>query len=284
MAQDWGKPVPVSTEGAWGKPVPVEPQKPDMTASLRSMGDMLTAPIDTSTGKPFKMNLPHPPKGTLPVLAGMATAIGTGGLSVPEQVAAALLAGTSGSGAESLMRGEKPSLGNMAMEGSEQAAIAGLPWIGKGMASVGDRLAGVIPAAEDAFSVPLHAAEGAAKRAIGFRAGPVTKAAVGAVAAGVAHAAGLPSIIEDLGAGALASKYATPVVESAVRTGGRGLQSSGNAIEQAAMKQTTSDVLPQRFGPSTTVYEKAKEVPVIGDTMRKIQLLYRLLTNQQDEK
>lgn len=235
----------------------------ESTAQLGSVSEMAKEPrklnmfpADPSTGKPLPMIAPKFPRGTLPVLAGMTAALATGGLSVPAQAAAALFAGSGGSGAESLMRGETPSIGNMAMEGAEQAAIAGLPGIGRVGANVGKRLAG-------------------------FKAGKLTTLATAAPIDAALLKIGVPHVASE-GAAWKAAEAITPKVEQAVNATGRASVSAGDAVANAAQKKTSGEVIGQMFGKP--MYAKAGRVPVVGDALRKMQLLYRVLTGKQDEQ
>lgn len=259
---NWGKAELVINDPSWGsKP---EPAKQSNTLKMRKnvfaddYDPIGLFPRDPKTGERLDTPVPKVPRGTLPVLAGMAAAAGTGGLSVPLQAAIAGLAGAAGEGGEEALRGEPIDPARMAGEGLGQAVMpytskAAGP-IGRGIAKVGDRLAA-------------------------FKAGLGTKALLGGAAWGAASA--LPSGLRE-GAAAVAMKAMKPAAEGVVKATGRGVATVGNAIEGAAAKSAVDRVaMPPRFLPGPTV--TSHKTPMIPDALRKMQLLYRIITNQDKQ-
>lgn len=130
-----GKPITAKPSGydSSGKPIYVNDGATETintdpkTLRLRSFASMVGAPIDTQTGKRFGPKISAPPRGTLPVLAGLVAAAASSGLSIPASAAIAGLSGGAAEGADALMHGEKPTLGSMAMEGAEQFAMQRAP-------------------------------------------------------------------------------------------------------------------------------------------------------------
>lgn len=254
--QEWGKPVPINTEGAWGKPVPVS-REDQMKASLPSLSAMVDGPkIDGKRVGPYA---PTPPRGTLPVLAGMAAAIPSAGLSLPLGMSIAGLAGAAGEGAEQKLRGEPVNPEGMVSAGIGQAVTAGTPMVakpvGRAIESVGNRLAG-------------------------YTAGKVGKVGIGLGADAILHYAGVPRGLSEF-LGFKAVKDAVPVVEAGVRAVGKGAVSAGDSLAQSATKKTSGEVIGQMFGKP--MRSTADRVPILPDTLRKMQLLYRIITNKQKQ-
>lgn len=262
---NWGKAEVAITDPMWGSEPKSESSKPSKTLKMRRnvFGDDYDPiglfPRDPKTGERLAVQAPNVPRGTLPVLAGMAAAAGTAGLSLPLQAAIAGLAGAAGEGGEQALRGEPLSPVDMAVAGGTQAVMPYTPKaagpIGRTVSKIGSKL--------EAFK-PKWA----------------TKLGIGALTYGATSA--LPMGLEAPVAAA-AAKYLTPAVKEGVNAVGRGAVRAGSSIEGAAAKSAVDRVaMPTRFLPGPTV--TSHKTPLIPDTLRKMQLLYRVLTGQQDQQ
>jgi hypothetical protein len=241
-------------------------EKPSGQIKLRSWSDMLNMPIDTSTGKAFRAKMPTPPRGTLPVLAGMGAALATGGMSIPLQAAISGLAGAGGEGAEQALRGEQLDPVRMAGEGAIQSVAGAAPLaakpIGRTVAKAGRAMSKFVP-------------------------GWGTKGLIAGSAWGAASV--LPPGLRE-GTAALATKALTPVAKNAVRASGGAVEDAGRAVSKSATQMTGQAAvkrapvrMPNGRMSSGGVVVPDSRVPMLPDAIRKIQLLYRLITGQQDD-
>jgi hypothetical protein len=135
---NWGKTQVKITDPAWGS-VPVDASKKDPSKiRLRSIPEMVGFPTDPETGNPLPTGMHAPPRGTLPVLVGIASAFIPGGPAL--RSLAAMVGGGGGEAIDEKIHGEKLDPMKIATEAGMQGGITYLGLPNRGAATVGRKI------------------------------------------------------------------------------------------------------------------------------------------------
>lgn len=241
----------------------VAPDKPTNTLKMRSIASMQDSydpiglfPRDPATGERLSPKVSAPPRGLLPVLGGMASAIPAVGL--PLRLALGVVGGAAGEGADALAHGERPTIEGMATEGAMQGAISGVPMaagpVGRVTQAIGRKIGKYVP-------------------------GGVAPWLAGAGTYKAASAVGM-SPAESALAGVAAKKAAPQVIQSAAKGVGTAVKKTGEGVEKLSTLKTPGTVIGQQFGKP--MRSRADQVAAAPDAIRKIMLLVRALSGKRD--